>query len=285
MRWWLLLALCACNRIFGLSPTAESKVDAQFFDAPVDAPFTCPPIGTTPRFETDPHQVIYDKCFGYQRSANGIAKVDCLNAIDMGAWDGPFAPAADLAEDATYFRTGGWLAPDGDQIYMQEMGKLASVNQFARFVPNGSGGWTRVDTLVFPSQLYLPYFISTPTRTVPRHAMVLDNHGYLAEVIDDGTANLQFVRAYSNLQLGIANFNGPQLSPDGLRLVIYGTAPQPDGSVLQSVWYSDRPSIDADFRTFDPLPDVPLITDPFFTEDCSRLYFSGIGSIWYVQQR
>ena len=70
----------------------------------------------------------------------------------------------------------------------------------------------------------------------------------------------------------------PNLSPDGLRLVLGSTTQQ------SKVMYSDRPSVDMRFRQAVPLMDIPDVPDPFLTEDCARVYFSGIGSVFYAQR-
>jgi hypothetical protein len=285
MRWWLLVMLCGCNQLFALHETKQVTSDAQYFDAPVDAPFACPPIGTTPRFATNPHQLAYADCFEYQLSADaGFALVTCIGQISQGPPAGPFVPVADLASDATSIRQDAWLSPEGDQLVVLEQPQ-GSGTRFVRYTHAGGDHWTRVGAFVWPAAITTVVFsLSTPTRGSPRRFLAVDNSGYLDEMIDDGTLDLQVHRRYQQGELGVYNYTQPSLTPDGLRLVVYATQPQSGGAVKQSLWYSDRPSIDADFRPLDPLPDVPIVNDPFLTEDCSRLYFSGIGSIWYVQQ-
>ena len=51
-----------------------------------------------------------------------------------------------------------------------------------------------------------------------------------------------------------------------------------------SVHYADRPSIDARFGAPVVLPAVPVTDDLFMTEDCSRLYMSGLGDVLYLNQ-
>lgn len=283
MRWWLVLGLCGCNQIFGLGRTNSAPIDAVYFDAPTDAPFTCPPIGTTPHFATDPHQVVYEDCDQYELTSDGtLALLTCVGAISQGPPTGPFVAIPELASDSATQRQNVRMSPDGDQLILQEQ---SAGPQFVRYTHGSDGAWIRGDVLAWPSTLASSvYSVSTQTRGLPRRFLAVDNDGYLDEVIDDGTSQLQFQRRYLQGELGVFNFTQPMLSPDGLRVVLYGTHPQPDGSVLQAVWYSDRPSLDVDFRPFEALPDVPIVQDTFFAEDCSRLYFSGIGSIWYVQR-
>jgi hypothetical protein len=274
-----LFALSACNQVFGLEPT-KTRSSLPFYDAPIDAPFTCPPIGTTPHFATDPHQVVYQPCDRFQSTADGaIAIATCLGAISQGPTSGPLSPVADLASTSGVQRQDAWLAPDGDQLVVAEQ------TSFVRYLHAGGDHWTRADTLSWPAAITSSvYSASTPTRGTPRRMLAVDNSGYLDELIDDGTGVLQLQQRYGQGALGIFNYNDPMLSPDGLRALVYGTRPDSTGLVQQSVWYTDRASLADDFRPFDAMPDVPIVEDPFMTEDCARVYFSGIGSIWYVQQ-
>ncbi|MGE5183869.1 MAG: hypothetical protein ACM31C_17485 [Acidobacteriota bacterium] len=283
MRWGLLVTLCACDSIFGLQPTKQGGLDAKFFDAPADAPFTCPPLGTTPFFQTQPQQAVFDSCVAFQTTADGsLALAACTGQLAMGPVSGPLAPVADLAMYGTFVHQNASLSPEGDQVLVSEPVSGTQIN-WIRYLAAGGGHWTRGDTLVWPSPITSSvYGVSQPTLGPTRHMMALDNGGYLDEVIDDGTPNLQLARRYGQGDLGVYNYRGPSLAPDGLRLVIYATRPDGQGHVLQSLWYSDRPSIDVDFRAFEPILAV-VVTDPFLRVDCGRLYFSGIGSIWYVQ--
>lgn len=46
-----LVVLRACNQAFGLHQTQQQpSADARFLDAPIDAPYSCPPIGTAPQW-------------------------------------------------------------------------------------------------------------------------------------------------------------------------------------------------------------------------------------------
>ena len=90
-----LLAVCACNRAFGILET--QTVDATFFDAPTDAPYTCPPFGTPPRFSADFQQLVLRKCPNYTVSITGrnvLAKCDPDGDIEESTLDSPsLAPA------------------------------------------------------------------------------------------------------------------------------------------------------------------------------------------------
>lgn len=190
MRWWLLVGLCACNQVFGLDPTRHA-----YFDAQIDAPFACPPIGTTPHFATNPHQVVYEDCDQYQVTSDGtLAVVTCVGVISQGPALGPFKAIPELASDGTTQRQNVRISPDGDQLVLQES---IGPSQFVRYTHASDGTWQRGDVLVWPSsETSAVYVVSTQTRGLPRRFFAVDNSGYLDEVIDDGTAQLQFQRRY-----------------------------------------------------------------------------------------
>src|SRR5690349_8436389 len=95
-----LAALCGCNQILGLSPTqALPPVDAQYFDAPADAPFSCPPIGTAPHFSRVLHQIQQD-CTDFTASSDwavGYCYTDRYQ-ISQGPPDGPFERIAGMEQ-------------------------------------------------------------------------------------------------------------------------------------------------------------------------------------------
>ncbi|MDB4956779.1 MAG: hypothetical protein JWO36_4348 [Myxococcales bacterium] len=284
-----LIALAGCNQVFGLHATQESPAsDAQFFDAPIDAPFRCPPAGTTPRFSTAPHQVLFRLCTRYVISADAnLAMAMCDgNEVAQGPVEGRLTAVSDLTStDTNVQRSIPQLSPEGDFVFVHEYVFAQSKASFVRYRHAAGDHWTRDGVLVMPAVVTGPLIeISTPTRGPVRRVIVRDNTANLYELIDDGSNTLQMHATYTPADLGVFNAQSAMLSADGMRLVLYGTKPDGNGNVIQSVWYTDRPTIADRFRPVDRMLDVPVITDPFLSEDCARLYFSGIGSIWYVQQ-
>src|SRR5258708_5638643 len=70
---WMVLALCACNRILGLG---DLDVRDPHFDALVDAQPYCPPFGTLPRFSPVLREYVDENCAGYETSAT-VAVASC----------------------------------------------------------------------------------------------------------------------------------------------------------------------------------------------------------------
>jgi len=81
--------------------------------------------------------------------------------------------------------------------------------------------------------------------------------------------------------------SAPNLSPDGLRLVFSATVMVSQSSVT-GVMYASRDSVTTPFTygemVFLQGPPAEAET-PFLTEDCSRVYFSGLESVFYVTEQ
>jgi hypothetical protein len=81
----LVLVLGAgCNEVLGLSSTRA--IDAGFYDAQIDAPFACPPTGTTPRFSRLLHQAVVQPVFEYTTSS---ATMRAVGRDTSGVVEGP----------------------------------------------------------------------------------------------------------------------------------------------------------------------------------------------------
>ena len=70
-----LLFVCGCNQVFGLRETVA--IDAQQFDAPLDAPYACPAIGLQPAFGKILHQSIPKNCVSYTTSRSTRTGTRC----------------------------------------------------------------------------------------------------------------------------------------------------------------------------------------------------------------
>ena len=69
------------------------------------------------------------------------------------------------------------------------------------------------------------------------------------------------------------------LSADGLRLVI--GARSPTGQL--QLFYTDRDRLGAQFRKPDLLAGAPYAPDAYLSEDCAKMFVSGLGYVFYVQ--
>jgi len=274
-------ALGGCNQVFGLHDT--SAHDAAFFDAPIDAPPSCPSIGMAPRFSPTVHQVIPQNCVFYTASADtNVAAAYCLDldAIADGAIDGSLTAAA-FAPPPTARLDMPRLTPEGDEMWVRRGGTTPG---FAVYRRTGPHAWSFAYATAIPRNAP-DDVITAPTRQGPNGRRVLRlafGEFTLYEYIVDGTGAVTPGPSVTNTQLGVTYMQFPNLSADGLRLVFAG-APISNPSVTVTM-YADRASVDAPFSPAQLLTAAPVVFDPFLTEDCARLYTNGLGSIFYAQQ-
>lgn len=279
----LLVLVCRCNQIFGLKET--QPLDAQQFDAPIDAPFACPAPGTPPQFSKILHQAIERNCQGYMTSPESQRAVAfCFDAGGLfgGIVDGE---VDGVLQTSTLTPAGDFdwprLTPEGNEIWVRDRGSPA---KFAVFQWQSDHQWTRVRDLMITGVARDDY-ITAPSRAVGgkrRFLRYAFSTFKLLEYEDDGATTSGPIRSYDvNIDLGSDFINLPNLDASGLRLVFVGETP---GTTYSQTFYADRASLDVPFSKAMPLPTAPVAFDPFVTPDCSRIYTSGLGSIFYAQQ-
>jgi hypothetical protein len=86
---------------------------------------------------------------------------------------------------------------------------------------------------------------------------------------------------YAPADFGLGQVVSFQLAPDGLRAIIYGVMPP---MMTAQMFYVDRPTLGARFGVAHTI-ELPLVLDAFMTADCTRVYFSGLDRIFYVDRR
>ncbi len=277
MRWLGLVVLCACNQVFGLQQTQPAR-----YDAPTDSPFMCPRAGDTPSFNPLPHTSVAQNCFGYTIStARGVGMASCYDTLLLthpaeGAIDGMLSTVASL-DDPGYAATYMRLSPEGDEAFGAYF--MSGTYVIRTYQRQSSGVWNRgPDYLTTTTNIE----ISAPTRKPNRHMISTGTDFALHEFIETAPDTWTEQTSYPATMLGVRAPSYPELSPDGLRLVMSATAP---GDTLASVFYTDRAAIGDPFRAAVKLPGVPSASDPFMTDDCARVYFANLGSVVYVQQQ
>lgn len=270
MRVWWLFALGACNWAHDLAPT-------QLVDAPgPDAPARCTTDGPPP-FSLRVTQAVIQSCADYTvHEGTAIAACGSLTATTLaaGPLDGPLAPLAITPTVAGAYLTAPRLTPDGDLLVHQEV--LPGRTAIASFYQQDEGWRWRAD---LPFALGAFERVGMPSRGPRRHVMVtrIDR---VEEAIEDDTGTWT-TTTLPFAALGVTRVKSAiHLSADGLRAVFADSADTPSALAIR---YAVRARIDTPFAGSYPLA-VPAAQDPFLTEDCSRLYFSGLDSIFYAQQ-
>jgi hypothetical protein len=288
MRWLGIVALCAagstgCNEAFGLHKT-ELR-DAAYFDAPIDAPYACPQMpGVAPRFSDQFHQIIRQDCQSYSLSpATNTALALCGQPRKpfAGLIDAPMVPAMGFMPLATTF-VGLDLAPEGDIAIVRQ--NDAPTQTVRLSVYRYAAGTWNVDVDI-GTALNQNDTAGTPSRGPQRHLLIAEHEDfYIHELVEMSPGVWTEIGSTSYTALGLVYAYHPSLSPDGLRMTLYGARPSGTSSVENGVMYADRASIDDAFGQPVLLQGPPIVLDPFMTDDCARLYFNGLQSIFYVQQ-
>jgi hypothetical protein len=273
------LLLVGCNAVFGNDRVGSApNIDAQFFDAPIDAPPTCPSSGS-PTFRTELFQVDAPiNCVNYSVAENHAMLAVCPGDTAMVLYGGTVTdglkPAiTDLVASAQPLSVR--IAPEGDFAIILIFVSGTEETHALRFDPDAHL-WHDLGVIALPLG-----FTSTPTRAAPdRHMLVYDiSTDQFFDFVGDNTTWSQ-QSAYTTT--GFHSINNPfSLTPDGLRMVANAS---PIVNVVPEVLYGTRPDLASPFTSSTPLDKTGSIAQPALTEDCGELFFLAIDRILYVKQ-
>jgi hypothetical protein len=289
------VALCACDNVFGLHQTQPLLFDAKYFDAPIDAPFACPPTGTVPQFSSLLHQDIFQPITEYTISSSTMQAMG-LNGgnVAAGMDDEPM-------QSTTGFPGGMFcgscaagyhprLAPEGNSAYIIFAPspaiyppKSPSLTQYLR---GSDGTWTPGSS--YSVSVAATDFISSVTQAALRRIVIYSSgtdDNFYEYALDDSSGAATLVGTHTPVTLGVEFIQNPMLSSDGLRLVFEGSN-MADAFSL-TVYYADRSDPSQLFGTATALANVPASDDgqEYLNDDCSRIYVSGLGSMFYAQRQ
>ncbi|MDB4958622.1 MAG: hypothetical protein JWO36_6191 [Myxococcales bacterium] len=285
-----MFALCACNQIFGLKQVVERDAGVPFFDGAPDAPYACPPYGQRPFFGHGLFEAVAQRCTSYAiggTDADPHAMGLCSDPnvpVGYGPADAPLSPVAFKIPDMTTLRSVR-LAPEGDLAVVTIDNPYAPLTSFEVYKPTADA-WTSagvIATATYGCFGCAPVIVSTPTRGPNRHVVAYDyNQKLLFELEDQGAYPWVQVSAQAIGDLGPMYIGSPiSLSADGLRMVFYANAGADFG-----IYYADRMALSSPFEPAVWLSNLPHTsgTDPFLTQNCSRLYISGLDSVFFAKQ-
>lgn len=286
----MILALVGCNQIFGVNATGMlPPIDAQQFDAALDAPYACPPLGTAPAFSRNYHQAVMQNCTGYSASPGAdLAMSVCqLGGANEVIADGPIDGAMTASvlvsppETPMIGQPSPKIGPDGDVLLVRRFDTVKNKFLIALY-ERVSGTWVYRYDAYTPNQQFSA-FPSTPTRGASARRFLLYvgiGQGQLDEIVETSSGVWSKAASHTTAELAVATITDVNLSPDGLRIVFNGATASP---IAPAVLYADRARVGDPFDHAIAL-DVPAVHEPFMTEDCGRLYFDAIDTIFFVQQ-
>ena len=252
-------------------------------DADCQGVHGCPPIGTAPQFSPIVHEAIAQDCFNYRvSSARGLAVASCFTQGVGGGYSGPIdaplavipalTPQPGVAFDFTS------ITPEGDELVSRES-HSPMPPELLTLAPAADGTWVVTGALQLPFDPTTLQSIGAPSRAPDRRVAAVTVDATLHELAIDPSGNVVEFAAYTNAALGIGTPQTPNVSPDGLRMVFSAF-----GGAGFSPYCSDRASKGDLFGGAVPLVGAPAVTDPFLTEDCARLYFGAIQTVFYIRQ-
>jgi hypothetical protein len=278
-----LALLSGCNSVFGNDHvTASPLIDAQFFDAKLDAPPACAASGA-PRFRPDLYDVeTIDTCSSYSYAENGTVLAVCTTTEGKTVLEGgtltiglpmtaPVMPVPTDLQPQTLLAIR--LAPEGDFALARtfDLTTLTAIHAL-RLV---GGTWHDLGLATGFTGIGL---ISQPSRGPDRHVIEYADQSII-EHVGDGTV---WTSGPESVADGFTSFNSdPGLTPDGLRLVMVGSSKAVSMAVPL---YGTRDDIASPFTVSTPLDEPVSITQPFLTNDCDALFFLGLDRILYVKQ-
>lgn len=284
MRWIAaLVAVCGCNQVFGLDTTQLFDAPSRT-DGPPDAPPVCPAVGAQLRVNGPLVQSVRQNCGQYTMSVPSRMAVAYCYVTDGSTWS--WVTSVGRVDDAmgalkmqtmATFLDMPRLSPEGDELYMRTFdGNTGYLVEVFDRQPDGS--WVDKGPLaIAPSGFG---YMTQPTRG-PRRHILLTYGSSIREFADDGTGAWPQVGETTYAELGMTQFNNPSITGDGLRLTFGG---YPVGGSAFRIYIADRADITAPFSNPRMIADLPDgIYDAYIPEDCSRVYFAALSSIFYAQ--
>lgn len=278
--WWvgLFCALCGCNQILGIDPSI--LVDARQFDGPLDAPYACPQIGAAPQFEPVFHQVTTRSCtdFSFSTAANRTMALctDDGGGIAEGTIDSDDLKAAMGFEPiglATFEQAR--LTPEGDEVYIKVREDFTTkLSVYSR----DATGWTLREDLAISTAG--GDFLASVTRAPARRLFIADP-SILHEYRSDDAGAWTEVGSYTLTNLGLTTMFAPRVTGDGLRMVVTGRS---GASPNEGIYFADRANVASRFGMAVRLSNLPSAIYASLADDCSRLYFSALDTVFYVRQ-
>lgn len=278
--WPALLALCACDRALHLGATALADgADAAFFDAPITT--GCPATGTPPRYTDLLVQDIKEFCGSYTFSAAaGLAIAICYDAngtsfVGEGPLDQPLVPATGL-DDSTCPTGIIQIGADGT-AYVTCLSRMSGKYEFRTFT-KANGVWTRGPDVLASGGFRI---VSPATATTPQHLLYIEINGYTLHELVGSPSSWVDIGSTPIASLGVTNPLWLAPTSDGLHLaMLAGTTTNPNSHAL----YTDRARLGDAFGAVSVLAGVPAADSIYMTDDCSRLYLTGLENVWFVDE-
>lgn len=264
----LLLAFCGCNQVYNLDSTRLPAQDG--------SPINCPPTGQAPRFSPAVRQAVQQECTNYHFNSDGsVATATCLNEIYVGRRDEPLVKLLPVPKQYTYYSYGR-PSPTEARVYARREINTPSSIAIATFDETSPGTWTETGTVAIPYMV--SHRISTVFRGNTGDRVILIDPGLkqMTEYERDGVTWVRRGDPHA-LPTSFTGYVELSVTTDGLRAV-YCSEDQ------KQLLYVDRSDLANWFGEPQPVEGAPIVPVAQLTEDCTRLYYDGLDSIFFSQQ-
>jgi hypothetical protein len=262
----------------------------------------CPVDGSAPTFRNELIQVPARNCTSYTAADHGRAAAMCgplhLEVLVTGPADGELAVQAIDGLPKVYWPR-VHAVPDSEALYLT--GYAADVGTIHTFeLHPGDDVWTvaqRYDVagvVLGPgARLFSESQQSGPSRGPDRRLLfrALDPQNAYTETLYE----LRFademwtvLRQQTVVSLRVPQIREPSIGADGLELVFWSEHNERDpitniDNRVRRQWYASRRSLNDPFGVAVELATVPSdVTMPFLADDCERIYFSALNSVFYL---
>ncbi|MFT3695506.1 MAG: hypothetical protein QM831_20390 [Kofleriaceae bacterium] len=279
MRWIALAGVAGCNGLFGLNP-GQPPPD-RVFDAPADAPPQCPTmLGQQPQFSLELHPLIDQPCTSYTTSLVANRAVAVCNSgtfVGEAAIGDPLVPIPNApAATISLSLDAALISPEGDFLIISTFDLDATTSIFESFT-RVDDAWVRGPDLPFPQFTN----VSTPTRAPDRHIVSFDR-STAVELHEESPGVWTQVRSFTIDPDPSPHSHRVWLSADGLHAIATRLG---DTISFAQAFYLERASIDDPFGPPQPTAVTPPTIELFIEQDCSRLYTSAVGEVFYALGR
>jgi hypothetical protein len=269
MRWAALLGLWGCNQIYGLDKTRLP---------PPDGPYACPELGAAaPTFSRTIYQAFTQPSSSYHFNPTGtLAVASAFDAIYTGRFGEPLTLRPEIVAPSGYFFFDPHPSADGERLYIQSRFEplVGALGAGIAVYEQSSGTWRYVEDL--PAIVSSKGSPSTVFNGPAGDRIIFTNVSTLEEYEHIGGQWILQGAVHDRAAIQIDSFVQMAVTSDGLRAVYRG-------GENTRMMYTDRPNLGAWFRTPEPLAGVPKVLDAQLTDDCARIYYSGLGSVFYSQ--
>lgn len=287
----LLLALSGCNQAFSIEKTQLVDAAPVFFDAPPEPPPGCPAIGTPLVFAPGLTQAVAQNCQRYLPSFAPQSAVAFCSAngdresLYEGRLDGAMFPAkldVPCAPPNRCFEIR--TTPEGSDAFFVWFEDATVSYHYDRLQRGADRTFRRVGPFTSPGQDSMnDDNWSQPTRGPERHMIVI---GVIFPPIREIVATEPYdtwteVAQYKFSDFNLLGLHAPRLSPDGLRLIVSGF---PMNGTHDQTMIAERATITDRFGPAVPVAGVPPAEDAVLSDDCDRMYFFGLDSVFYQKR-